>query len=340
MAGILLRTVLFHAKMRFTREEMTYTEFPFPREKICIPYCEIRKFERKHQEDSEGIKNYVQIILKNRMKIKISGTEYAGVRAAEWLESECNAFLAESVFLPERRKELLGVKFFADAGNRETENDAENGSENSGNENGVKNSGERENEDADDEDVLEEVNLSERITYVEQPFDSGWTRVEQFAPFEVYRYGKFSWKSFSGTLFTCIFWNSIVSVFLLGLFGVIPGEMPTGWGWWGMFFFLTPFEIIGVLMIFAFLRELLAGYTRIFWAFDRNEIRNRTVFCGLGITKKWDVTSAQKIQFCGEPDACGIVFLDADEEELCCTDEFTLRDARWLVSRFRQIRSL
>jgi hypothetical protein len=59
-------------------------------------------------------------------------------------------------------------------------------------------------------------------------------------------------------IFAAVFWNSIVSVFLVG---TLTGKMKSsGGGWvpptWGMLLFLTPFTIIGVMLALAALMGL------------------------------------------------------------------------------------
>jgi uncharacterized membrane protein len=59
-------------------------------------------------------------------------------------------------------------------------------------------------------------------------------------------------------LFIALFWNGIVGVFVLGGLGAIHVKIESGGGAmapgaWGFWLFLTPFILIGLVLIFAFL---------------------------------------------------------------------------------------
>ena len=95
------------------------------------------------------------------------------------------------------------------------------------------------------------------------PSDSNW-HIEQL-PDEItfHRKGTFSIGGFLATSFICLFWNGIVSVFVLALWGLMPGDAaPQGGEWWGLFFFLIPFEVIGLGMLAAWLAVVMAPFSR------------------------------------------------------------------------------
>ncbi|MEP3481011.1 MAG: hypothetical protein ABJZ55_17315 [Fuerstiella sp.] len=95
------------------------------------------------------------------------------------------------------------------------------------------------------------------------PSDSNW-QLEQL-PDEItfHRRGTFSIGGFLATSFICLFWNGIVSVFVLVLWGLMPGDAPPQGGeWWALFFFLIPFEVIGLGMLAAWLAVVLAPFSR------------------------------------------------------------------------------
>ena len=51
------------------------------------------------------------------------------------------------------------------------------------------------------------------------------------------------------------------------------GNPPQGVEWWGMFIFLIPFEVVGLVMLLALLGALLEPVRRTTWGFSRNSIK-------------------------------------------------------------------
>ena len=87
-----------------------------------------------------------------------------------------------------------------------------------------------------------------------------------------------------GLLFVCLFWNGIVSIFIWGLYsGEMEGDMGV-MGWWGMFVFLIPFEVIGLAMLAGFLVTLFDPFRRTSWSFGHNVIMHRIAYSGIGIS--------------------------------------------------------
>ncbi len=322
----LLKLFLFRAKMVLNFEGLTYTETGLRPKNIFIPRDELSKFllnSAKETEENVGL--CVEVRRKNGSKMVLEATRGISAKTIEWIVREGNAFL--------KRQNGLSASFAAQSLNFETNLNVNSKADSYTNSNMNLNA----DSDSDTESqVLEEFLISDRITYADQPFESDWTRVEQFAPFEVYRYEKFSRSKFFQTLVFFLFWNGVVSIFVLNLWGFLPYENPpAGWVWWFMFVFLLPFEFIGVVLTCALVRTTAARWVRISWTFERNEIRNAEQVLCFKFRKKWDVSDVCKIQICGEPENCELEFLDSDDEILCCWDSLKLRDARWLAYRFR-----
>ncbi len=87
-----------------------------------------------------------------------------------------------------------------------------------------------EDEDDEDEELLvpEDIDfpISQPVARVPLPSDSCWKKTENFGSVELSRCGKFSMAFFT-LLFSCLFWNGIVSVFIAVLFGFISENKNT-----------------------------------------------------------------------------------------------------------------
>jgi hypothetical protein len=105
------------------------------------------------------------------------------------------------------------------------------------------------------------------------PSDCRWQLAEDFDDLIVWRRGRLEWIAILGLLFINAFWNGIVSVFVLLLWGILPvNNAPQGWEWWGMFAFLIPFEVIGLAMFVALIMSLLEPFHVVSWRFERDTI--------------------------------------------------------------------
>ena len=191
------------------------------------------------------------------------------------------------------------------------------------------------------DDPMEVVHLkTDPLLFAEQPFDSRWMRDEEADEFTIYKKGKFSFGGLVAALVFCCFWNGIVSVFLLSLFGVIPSKNPVEGGeFWFVFAFLIPFELIGLGFSWGVLCALFAGWSQERWTITKNEIRREKRNLGIKSVKRFDVSRAEKLEI--EPD--GLYFVAGqteDEEETLCTIPLeTQAEARWLAARFHQMRA-
>lgn len=191
------------------------------------------------------------------------------------------------------------------------------------------------------DDPMEVIHLKTApLLFAEQPADSLWERDDEASEFTIFKKGKFSLGGLIVALIFCCFWNGIVSVFLLTLFGFVPSKGTIdGSEFWFVFVFLIPFELIGLGFIWGVLCALFAGWSQERWVLTKNEIRRETRNLGIKSVKRFDVSRAEKLEI--EPD--GLYFVagqSVDEEETLCTIPLeTQAEARWLAGRFHQMRA-
>lgn len=89
----------------------------------------------------------------------------------------------------------------------------------------------------------------------------------------------FTFGAFAGVTFIALFWNSIVGVFIWALiFDPPPGIMRVF-----LFLFLIPFELIGLLFIFAWFATLLAPIRDQVWIFASDQIVTRWRMLGVSL---------------------------------------------------------
>ena len=188
---------------------------------------------------------------------------------------------------------------------------------------------------------------------MEPPSDSRWTRADGFDEFTFAQRGRLSWTAAGLLLFVNLFWNGIVSVFVMVLAGLAPGEQGMqGAAWWGLFFFLIPFEAIGLAMFLGLLAVLLEPLRRTSWTFTRQSIERRSKWLGIGPTRTWWVRQLDRLQLCreeppsraslgslsglpagtgdGSP-VCRLVLIDKENREFCSLRGLTLGEARWIA---------
>ncbi len=116
------------------------------------------------------------------------------------------------------------------------------------------------------------------------PSDCSLKLETDVASFSLVQRGKLRLLDIGGLLFINLFWNGIISVFVVGLCGGIPTEEPIeGAAWWGMLMFLTPFIAVGTFMLVALLHVIVEPFRRTEWRFESDHI-TRSIewpFCSL-----------------------------------------------------------
>jgi hypothetical protein len=183
----------------------------------------------------------------------------------------------------------------------------------------------------------------------ERPSDCRWQSDDDFQSIGFTARGRFSVGAFFGLLFINAFWNGIVSVFVLVLFGLMPGgdnAAPQGTEWWLMFLFLIPFEVVGLVMFSALASAAVSPFVRTTWRFDRYAIVRRRGCFGLRGTRTWEVDRLSRIELRrkkkGEAmpvseigtnrDTAGfkLAFFGPGKKVLCTIEDLTEGEARWI----------
>ena len=206
----------------------------------------------------------------------------------------------------------------------------------------------------EDKEDKERVRLSERrsgerltmaTTPLTPPSDSRWVRLDDFHQLTFVTRGRFGCGAIGVLLFLNAFWNGIVSVFLMQLFG---GDMLRGGEWWGMFVFLIPFVVIGLIMFAGLLAALIEPFRRTRWSFAYGGAQWQMTWFGIGLPRSypvdqldrielWTASQARSAFFSVEQDPQPIapeyrlVFIDRQDVQRFTVDGLTPGEARWMA---------
>jgi hypothetical protein len=145
------------------------------------------------------------------------------------------------------------------------------------------------------------------------------------------------------TTLVCCFWNGIVGVFVCHLVQEFQ---------WLVFFFLIPFEVIGLHLLLNWLADLTSPWWRQEWAFGADKITSRFSILGLGRTRVYDAQQLAGVEIRGNdkvkkklvsprpsagkvdrPFVLGLV--NDDRADFLVLDELTGGEARWMESELR-----
>lgn len=189
------------------------------------------------------------------------------------------------------------------------------------------------------------------LTYEETrpnpPFDCRWHMTEDFDDWIIERRGRLEWIAILGLLFINAFWNGIVSVFVLLLWGILPvNNAPQGWEWWGMFVFLIPFEVIGLAMFAALLMAFLEPFHEVTWRFERDTIGFTNRWPLIRRSKTWAMpdrvslelrreapenASASVASVLGDSPARQLTFVSPDKVDIVTINSLTEGEALWMA---------
>ena len=205
-------------------------------------------------------------------------------------------------------------------------------------------------------DVSPDRNDRRRRTDLSQPpSDSSWRREDDFEDITFRQRGRLLLSTVFYVLFVTVFCNGIVSVFVCVLWGVM-GDGPQGLLWWGMFFFLIPFEIFGMMIFIVLVLTVLEPMRCIAWRIGRSEITCRLTWFGVGRTWTYPIgqlgrievedIEAKKKRLSNRTSApwksaeakFRISLIDESDFEVCSIGGLTEGEARWMADVIRSER--
>ncbi len=176
---------------------------------------------------------------------------------------------------------------------------------------------------------------------VEAPSDASWRLVQEFDSLRFTQRGRWSWTGVFGLLFVCAFWNGIVAVFVGGLLGITPEMKVEGGEWWGLFFFLIPFELIGLVFIAALVLAILEPVRRSTWLFEPGLITYRYTWLGLGPRWRYPFDALARVELVKRSKKAteesngespyGLSLVKPDNTELCAVTGLSDGEARWMA---------
>ena len=131
---------------------------------------------------------------------------------------------------------------------------------------------------------------------VDSPSDCSW-QIEEFYDTTVFtQRGRPKLAMLGTTLFVCLFWNSIVSLFVLQFFGFLPDSPQSGTDRWFLALFLTPFVIVGLGMVGILAYVLMEPFRRTRLEVSLNEISYGSRWFGLGRSRHYEIDSVNNLK--------------------------------------------
>jgi hypothetical protein len=193
--------------------------------------------------------------------------------------------------------------------------------------------------------------LAFETTLAEPPTDRNWHVTDDPDTFEFRQRGRLNIGPLAVLLCINAFWNGIVSVFVMVLFGLMPGNnAPQGGEWWGLLVFLIPFEVIGLGMFAALVITMLEPWRTTTWRFESERIVSRLRWPVFSYTRTWDVIRLDRLELRrrNSNDSRGLRFSKATTDttaetpfelalvsgenvDLCEIDDLTEGEARWMA---------
>jgi hypothetical protein len=194
-------------------------------------------------------------------------------------------------------------------------------------------------------------NLTIERTLAEPPSDRTWHMTEDNDVFEFHERGRLKPGALAMLLFINLFWNGIVSVFVMVLCGLMPGNnAPQGVEWWGLFFFLIPFEAIGLVMFVLLVITMFEPWRTTIWRFESQRIVSRMCWPVYCFTRGWDISHLDRLELRrrsagnsrrirlskNSTDAAGetpfdLAIITLENVDLCEIDCLTEGEARWMA---------
>lgn len=193
--------------------------------------------------------------------------------------------------------------------------------------------------------------LTRENTLDEPATDSTWALVNNISSLSFEQRGRFSLSTVGVMLFLNLFWNGIVSVFVLVLFGFMPdAKPPEGLAWVGMFVFLLPFELIGLAFFLGLFFSILEPVRRTEILLEHDHIAKRTCYPLYCHTKRWDVRQLSRLELRRHsrlaaererrhgktarrtpvPNQFDLAFVLPENADLCTLGPISEHEARWM----------
>ncbi len=193
--------------------------------------------------------------------------------------------------------------------------------------------------------------LSHERTMERPPTDCSWQVADDSAGYLFWQTGRLNIGQLAGLLFVNAFWNGIVSVFLLALFGFMPlNNAPAGWGWWGMFVFLIPFEVIGLAMFAGLVLTVLEPWRRTTWRFGEESIARQLSWPVYRFARSWIVPRFDRLELrrldansirsaripvatidSADSPSFALAIVSSDNVDVCEIKSLTEGEARWMA---------
>ncbi len=173
---------------------------------------------------------------------------------------------------------------------------------------------------------------------LEPPSDCGYTLRQGFDGLHFERRGRWSLAAIAAITLINAFWNGIVGVFVWQLCREFQ---------WFLCLFLVPFELVGLMLVLLWIGAVFAPAFLNVWSFGGYEISCRTSFFGFGATKRYPVTSLDRIELheyvparpgngsavdiAGKLGDFSLSFVTRDGQELVEIKRLTEGEARWMA---------
>ena len=211
-------------------------------------------------------------------------------------------------------------------------------------------------DDRDDTDAEAiSIPLNARPQNIEPPTDNSWKLNTEFDSVTFEKRGKFS-LAYLALLavptFTMLFWNGIVSVFVMTLWGFAKVENAPVFlsgQWWLMFVFLIPFEVFGIGFFLWWLSVLVMPCCRTRWSFHRDMVTCRFQCFGIGRSWQYSLENCDKMvietsgpdgdssdaklrrQINREDELYQLAFVDDQNKKLYSIKKLMLGEACWIA---------
>lgn len=189
------------------------------------------------------------------------------------------------------------------------------------------------------------------------PSDCSWRREDDFDTVTFRQSGRFSLSTVAVLLFINAFWNGGVSVFVGVLCGMTGGT-PQGAMWWGLFFFMIPFEVIGLGMFAVLVMAILEPTRRTSWRIGRSDVTCRLTWLGVGPAWTYLVDSLDRIEvkssraegarsgnrvtlpWKSDEAAFRLSLVDPSNQEVCSIPGLTEGESHWMADVIRDQRPM